>query len=66
VMSEGLLIGGWVAMWRPIEILLYDWWPLRSEYQLFDRLRDMQVRIAYGDVDTPPLTHGARVVGSPT
>jgi hypothetical protein len=24
--QESLLIGGWVAMWRPMEILLYDWW----------------------------------------
>ena len=48
VMSEGLLIGGWVAMWRPIEILLYDWWPLRAEYQLFDRLRDMKVHVDHG------------------
>jgi hypothetical protein len=29
VFREGLLIGGWVAMWRPIEVFLYDWWPIR-------------------------------------
>jgi hypothetical protein len=63
VMSEGLLIGGWVAMWRPIEILLYDWWPLRAEYQLFDRLRDMKVQIEHGSA-SGPLTQGARVVRS--
>jgi uncharacterized membrane protein len=27
VIREGFLIGGWVAMWRPIEVFLYDWWP---------------------------------------
>jgi hypothetical protein len=63
IMSEGLLIGGWVAMWRPIEILLYDWWPLRAEYQLFDRLRDMKVHIDFGTA-SGPLTQGARVVRS--
>ena len=26
--QESLLILGWVANWRPIEIFLYDWWPL--------------------------------------
>jgi hypothetical protein len=31
VMRESLLIGGWVAMWRPLEIFLYDWWPIRAE-----------------------------------
>jgi hypothetical protein len=27
ILSEGLLILGWVAMWKPVEIFLYDWWP---------------------------------------
>lgn len=46
LVRESLLIGGWVAMWRPLEIFLYDWWPIRSEAHLFDRLRAMTVRIA--------------------
>ena len=45
VIRESLLIGGWVAMWRPIEIFLYEWWPIRAEAQLFDRLSAMQVRV---------------------
>jgi len=45
VLREGVIIGGWVAMWRPIEILLYDWWPLRSEQQLCTRLRDAELEI---------------------
>ncbi len=24
------MIIGWVAMWRPIEIFLYDWWPIHN------------------------------------
>ena len=45
VLRESLLIGGWVAMWRPLEVFLYDWWPIRAEARLFDRLAQMQVRI---------------------
>lgn len=45
IASESLLIGGWVAMWRPLEIFLYDWWPLRAEARLFDRLSAMTVRV---------------------
>ena len=26
-----LLIGGWVAMWQPMEIFLCDWWPIRAD-----------------------------------
>jgi hypothetical protein len=47
VIREGLLIGGWVAMWRPLEVFLYDWWPIRAEAHLFDRLSTMPVRIEY-------------------
>jgi hypothetical protein len=47
LLRESLLIGGWVAMWRPMEIFLYDWWPIRAEARLFDRLSVMPVRIAY-------------------
>ena len=32
-------------MWRPLEIFLYDWWPIRAEARLFDRLSAMPVRI---------------------
>ena len=45
VARESLLIGGWVAMWRPLEVFLYDWWPIRAEARLFDRLSAMIVRV---------------------
>lgn len=47
IMREGLLIGGWVAMWRPMEIFLYDWWPIRALIGLQDRLAVMPVRITF-------------------
>jgi hypothetical protein len=43
--QESLLIGGWVALWRPLEIFLYDWWPIRNEARLYDRLSAMAVRV---------------------
>jgi hypothetical protein len=53
ILRESLLIGGWVAMWRPLEVFLYDWWPIRLEARLYDRLSAMPVRIVYKD-DTKP------------
>ena len=47
VLQESFLIGGWVAMWRPLEIFLYDWWPIRAETRLLERLAAMPVRITY-------------------
>ena len=46
LVQEGVLIGGWVAMWRPVEIFLYDWWPIRRDAHLYDRLGVMPVQIA--------------------
>lgn len=45
VVKEGLTILGWVAMWRPLQIYLYDWWPLLDELKLFARLSRMRVRL---------------------
>ena len=47
IVRESLLIGGWVAMWRPMEVFLYDWWPIRADARLADRLSAMPVRISY-------------------
>jgi len=43
--SLGLDIAGWVAMWRPLEVFLYDWWPVRSDQRLMERLGRMKVRL---------------------
>jgi hypothetical protein len=43
IAREGLTIGGWVAMWRPMEIYLYDWWPLRRRIRLLQRLGEMKI-----------------------
>jgi len=45
---EGLLIAGWVAMWRPLEIFLYDWWPILAEQRIYERLGCVEVRILAG------------------
>lgn len=34
ILREGLLIVGWIALWRPVEIFLFDWWPIRNDQQL--------------------------------
>jgi hypothetical protein len=47
LIKESPLIGGWIAMWGPMGIFLYDWWPIRAEAALADRLSPMPVRISY-------------------
>ncbi|HKS36514.1 MAG TPA: hypothetical protein VJW76_04950 [Verrucomicrobiae bacterium] len=46
--KEGLIIAGWVALWRPLEIYLYEWWPLRRRGQILDKLSRMAVEVRRG------------------
>ena len=48
-LQEGLLIVGWVAMWRPLELLLYDWWPIARRRRNFENLARMQVEVVFSD-----------------
>lgn len=46
MVEEGLIILGWVANWRPIEIFLYDWWPIVRHRNLLLRLSTAEVAIS--------------------
>jgi hypothetical protein len=45
IVRESLTIAGWVAMWRPMQIYLYDWWPLRRRGRLYEKLSRMPVEV---------------------
>jgi hypothetical protein len=45
ILQTGLTVVGWVSLWRPMEIFLYDWWPLAGDRRLFRRLSEMPVRV---------------------
>ena len=45
VLREGLIIAGWVAMWRPMEIFLYEWWPLLRKGRLYQKLSRLRVEL---------------------
>ena len=45
VLEESLIIVGWVANWRPIEIWLYDWLPIRRRIQLNRRIAAARVEV---------------------
>lgn len=57
--SEGAAIVGWVANWRPIEILLFEWWPLSRRRRLFDRLAMAPVDVRARAGLAPDTQHGA-------
>lgn len=52
--AEGLLVLGWVALWRPTEALLYDWWPLARRRRLARRLATMPVEVRAAGAEAAP------------
>lgn len=48
ILEEGFNIIGWVAMWRPIQIFLYDWWALLRQKRVYEKIRTMPLEIRTG------------------
>lgn len=45
--KEGVVIFGWVSMWKPIEALLYDWYPIYQKLRLLRRLAMSEVQVHF-------------------
>jgi hypothetical protein len=58
ILSEGLLIIGWVAMWGPLEVFLYGWWPIVGRRRILERL-------AVVDVELVPRAEAPRLGAAP-
>ena len=46
VLQESLIIVGWVVIWRPAEMVLYDWVPMLRRRTLYRRLADSRVIVS--------------------
>ncbi|MDD1756107.1 MAG: hypothetical protein LUQ39_04655 [Methanomassiliicoccales archaeon] len=43
--SEGFYIIGWIALWRPIDVLLFDPMEIRMENKVLKALMEMQIEV---------------------
>lgn len=48
IIADSAVIGAWVALWHPINIFLFDWWPIRRRAVLYDRLHAAEVVVSCG------------------
>lgn len=46
LLSETIVIAGWVGLWHPLDLTLYASWPLRTRLELMERLGRLEVRLA--------------------
>ena len=51
-LSEGLIIIGWVANWRPAEIFLFDWRPMHQQRKILDELAKMEIHFRIDQQDS--------------
>ena len=62
ILDEGLIILAWLALWRPAEMLLYGWVPLRRREKLYERLARIRVSVR-ADTQVRPLDAKTAALG---
>jgi hypothetical protein len=47
-------IAGWVAMWHPMDLYLYGWWPLRRAGKVYRKLSTIPVEVRHPNSSSAP------------
>ncbi len=47
IIREGIIIIGWVSMWKPMELILFDWLPLYEKMNFYKKLSKMEVETKF-------------------
>ncbi|MGE0633418.1 MAG: hypothetical protein AB7O96_13485 [Pseudobdellovibrionaceae bacterium] len=47
ILREGIVIFGWVSIWKPIELILFDWYPLLEKLRFYKKLLGMEIDIRF-------------------
>ena len=45
IVSEGVMIGGWVALWEALAIVLVNWLPLNKNLKIYKKISNSKVEI---------------------
>ena len=48
IIREGIVIFGWVSIWKPIELLLFDWYPLYEKLRFYRKLSVTELEVKVG------------------
>lgn len=50
ILREGIVIFGWVSIWKPIELILFDWFPLYEKIKLYEKLLKTDINIHFSSL----------------
>lgn len=44
-LKESMVLVGWVSMWKPVSLLLYEWWPLVDTLNIYRKLSELEIDV---------------------
>jgi hypothetical protein len=47
ILREGIVIFGWVSIWKPIELILFDWYPLFEKLRFYKKITGTEIDIRF-------------------
>lgn len=47
ILREGIVIFGWVSIWKPIEFILFDWYPLYEKIRFYKKMLEIEIDIKF-------------------
>ncbi len=47
ILREGVVIFGWVSIWKPIELVLFDWYPLYEKLRFYKKLIGTEIEVRF-------------------
>lgn len=63
LIASALEITGWVAMWEPISIFLFQLWPLSAQRKIYERISRMEISLRpYRKAVAPVLEFPAQIL----
>jgi hypothetical protein len=60
LLDEGLIILAWLALWRPVETLVYGWVPLYRQRRMYQRLAAIKVTVRMERAHSEAVSVAAR------
>lgn len=52
ILREGIVIFGWVSIWKPIELILFDWYPLFEKLRFYKKLLGTEIEIRFAAISS--------------
>lgn len=46
-LREGVIIFGWVSLWKPLELFLFDWYPIYDQIRLYKKISTSPMSVVF-------------------